>query len=307
MARSVTSVLVDGRDIILSNLNKIYWPDDGYTKAQLVAHYVDSFPFLVDYLKDRPLVVTRYPHGIKGQYFYQKNAPAGAPDWITTFAVTADDQKRITNYIICNDLSTLVWLINSGVIELHPWLSRTTNIDCPDFAIFDLDPDPPSGFVEAKQLAFVLRRLLMEIDTGAVIKTSGATGLHVYVPLAGNDSYEKVRDFCRLVSNAVARHRPDIATVQRKVKDRQGKVYIDWLQNIKGQTICAPFCVRPLPNAPVSTPVSWDELPMINKSDNIITIKEHLRSKGKLFSQVLGRGKNIAEMERALHEVVKSK
>jgi bifunctional non-homologous end joining protein LigD len=301
--KTKTQVVVEGKNLVLSNLDKVYWPDDGYTKGQLVAYYVDIFAYLADYLRDRPLVVTRYPNGITGQFFYQKNLPSGAPDWVATFPVPTESEKRMIHYVISNDLPTLVWLANLGTIELHPWLSRTSNIDCPDFAIFDLDPDPPSGLAEAKKVALILRELLLKINVETVVKTSGATGLHVYIPLVGRDNYEVVRKFCRMVSQVVAQHMPNLATVERKVKERGGKVYIDWLQNIRGQTICAPYSVRPLPGAPVSTPVSWGELPTIMKSDNIMSIKGRLESQGDLFAAALEKGQSIAKMQQALLDV----
>lgn len=296
MGKKKTPVVVEGRHLLLSNLDKLYWPDDGYTKGQLVAYYADNFSYLASYLRDRPLVVTRYPNGITEKFFYQKNVPAGAPDWITTFPVPTENEKRVINYIICNDLPTLIWLVNSGAIELHPWLSRITSLDYPDFAVFDLDPDPPSGLEEAKKVALTLRALLLPLGLDLRVKTSGATGLHVYVPLKGTDTYEQVREFCGIVARVVAQNLPSLVTVERKISERQGKVYIDWLQNIRGQTICAPYSVRPLPGAPVSTPITWEELPTLTGSCNIMTIEDRLLDKGDLFASMYRLGKSIAEV-----------
>ncbi len=296
MGKKKTPVVVEGRHLLLSNLDKLYWPDDGYTKGQLVAYYADNFSYLASYLRDRPLVVTRYPNGITEKFFYQKNVPAGAPDWITTFPVPTESEKRVINYIICNDLPTLIWLVNSGAIELHPWLSRITSLDYPDFAVFDLDPDPPSGLEEAKKVALTLRALLLPLGLDLRVKTSGATGLHVYVPLKGTDTYEQVREFCGIVARVVAQNLPSLVTVERKISERQGKVYIDWLQNIRGQTICAPYSVRPLPGAPVSTPITWEELPTLTGSCNIMTIEDRLLDKGDLFASMYRLGKSIAEV-----------
>lgn len=296
MGKKKTPVVVEGRHLLLSNLDKLYWPDDGYTKGQLVAYYADNFSYLASYLRDRPLMVTRYPNGITEKFFYQKNVPAGAPDWITTFPVPTESEKRVINYIICNDLPTLIWLVNSGAIELHPWLSRITSLDYPDFAVFDLDPDPPSGLEEAKKVALTLRALLLPLGLDLRVKTSGATGLHVYVPLKGTDTYEQVREFCGIVARVVAQNLPSLVTVERKISERQGKVYIDWLQNIRGQTICAPYSVRPLPGAPVSTPITWEELPTLTGSCNIMTIEDRLLDKGDLFASMYRLGKSIAEV-----------
>lgn len=300
MAKEKTEVTVEGRRLALSNLDKVFWPEEGYTKGELLAYYADSFSYLAPYLKDRPLVVTRYPNGITEKFFYQKNLPAGAPDWITFFPVPTESEKRVINYVICNDLATLVWLVNLGTIELHPWLSRLTNLDYPDFAVFDLDPDPPSGLEEAKDVALTLRQLLLKLGAEPLVKTSGATGLHVYVSLAGTDTYEEVRKFCQVVAQAVAENMPALATVERRVKERQGKVYIDWLQNIKGQTICAPYSVRPLPGASVSTPFTWQQLPTVTGSNDIMSIRDRLKEQGDLFAPALLPGPSIAEMWQGL-------
>ena len=253
MVSTRTEVTVEERRLSLSNLDRLYWPDDGYTKGELVAYYARVYSSLAPHLRDRPLVTTRYPKGIEEQSFYQKNLPAGAPDWVTVFPVPSEGKDQVIQYVICNDLPTLVWLANLGTIELHPWLSRIGSLDQPDFAVFDLDPDFPSTIAEAKEVAFILRDILLLLGAQPQLKTSGATGLHLFVPLAGTDSYQEVREFCRQVAQTVATQRPDLATVERKVAERGGKVYIDWLQNVKGKTICAPYSVRPLPGAPVST------------------------------------------------------
>ncbi|WP_221038078.1 non-homologous end-joining DNA ligase [Gelria sp. Kuro-4] len=298
--RAETRVAIAGRELTLTNLDKVFWPDRGYTKADVLAYYVEMFPFLSPHLKDRPLVVTRYPNGIQGKSFYQKNLPAHAPAWIKSCPVPTEKEKRVINFVLCQDLPTLVWLVNQGALELHPWLSRYDKLDYPDFAVFDLDPDPPSGLAEAREVALVLGRLLGGLGLKVFPKTSGATGLHLYVPLARAETYEEVREFCGAVARVVARKLPALATVERRVAARRGKVYIDWLQNIRGQTICAPYSLRPLPGAPVSTPLTWDEVPTLTAGFDIESIRPRVAREGDLFRSALAGGAALQQAIQAL-------
>lgn len=290
MRRAEKRVKVEGREFTLTNLDKVFWPGEHYTKADVLAYYVDVYRYLAPHLKDRPLVLTRYPNGIEGNFFYQKNTPAHTPSWVQTVPIPAEKGQRIINFVLCQDLATLVWLVNQGAIELHPWLSRCDRLDYPDFAVFDLDPDPPSGLPEAREVALALHRLLSDLGLKVFVKTSGATGLHLYVPLAREETYEEVRSFCGTVAKVAAAELRDLATVERKVEARQGKVYIDWLQNIRGQTICAPYSLRPLPGAPVSTPLTWEEVPALTRGFDIKSMPARLAEKGDLFAAVLDGG-----------------
>lgn len=303
MRRVEKRVHLEGRELVLTNLDKVFWPAEGYTKADVLAYYVDIYPYLGPHLKDRPLVLTRYPNGIQGKFFYQKNLPEHAPAWIQRCPLPVENGKRLVNFVLCQDLPTLVWLVNQGTIELHPWLSRYDRPDYPDFAVFDLDPDPPSGLAEAREVALVLGRLLSDLGLKVFPKTSGATGLHLYVPLARRETYEEVREFCGAVARVVARRLPELATVERRVDARQGKVYIDWLQNIRGQTICAPYSLRPLPGAPVSAPLSWEEIPALASGFTLKTIRRRVAEQGDLFAQVLVAGTTLSMALRELrHE-----
>ncbi|HHY93192.1 MAG TPA: DNA polymerase domain-containing protein [Firmicutes bacterium] len=286
-------VQIAGRELTLKNLDKPFWPEEGYTKADVLAYYAEVFPYLAPHLKDRPLVVTRYPNGIAGKFFYQKNLPPHAPPWIQTCPVPAEQERRVIHYALCQDLPTLVWLVNQGALELHPWLSRRDRLDYPDFAVFDLDPDPPSTLREVREVALLLRQLLSDLNLTVFPKTSGATGLHLYVPLARTETYETVRAFCGAVARLVAAEFPALATVERRVKARGGKVYIDWLQNIRGKTICAPYSLRPLPGAPVSAPLRWDEVPTLSASFDLRSIRDRLSVQGDLFSTVLKDGVSL--------------
>jgi bifunctional non-homologous end joining protein LigD len=237
----------------LVNLDKIFWPEDGYTKGDLLAYYESIWPFLQHYLRDRPLVLTRYPDGIHGKSFFQKHAPDFLPDWIETCRI--DD----TDYIVCNDLPALLYVINLGCIPLHIWSARRDRIERPDWLILDLDPkDAPFAAVVA--VARHLRQLLRDLDLPHYVKTSGQAGLHVLLPLGGRMDHSQAKILAEVLARVAAAELPEIATVARPLRDRAGRVYIDFLQNGRGKTIAAPFCVRPVAGAPVSMPLRWTQV-----------------------------------------------
>ena len=246
-------------EIPFSNLDKVFWPDERYTKGDLIAFYRAVSPWLLPYLRDRPLVLTRFPDGITGKSFYQKDAPRFAPEWIRTERMSSEYAGRDIDYFVCDDVESLLYVANLGTIPLHVWASRVPELDRPDWSILDLDPKG-APFADVVKLALATKRLCDSIGLPAFVKTSGATGLHVLVPLGGQCSYEESCALAELVARVVNRELPDISTIVRKVSERQGKVYLDYLQNRRGQTIVAPFSVRPLRGAPVSTPLRWSEV-----------------------------------------------
>ncbi len=287
-------VRVGNQEIDLSNLGKIFWPESGYTKGDLVDYYTRVAPVLLPHLRDRPLVVTRYPDGITGKAFYQKNLPDHTPEWVGTFPYYSPHSARTINFCVVHNLETLVWLSNQACLELHPWLSRCDRPDYPDYAVFDLDPDPPAGYDDAVEVAKTVKTLLDELRLAAGLKTSGATGLHIYVPLARSYTYEVVRRFVEEVGRLIERVLPEKVTLERTVGRRKGKVYIDYLQNVRGKTIVAPYSVRPLEGAPVSAPITWDELDHVApRALNIKTIPDRIRQVGDVFRSTLGRGQNL--------------
>jgi bifunctional non-homologous end joining protein LigD len=250
---------VEPVDVKLSNLTKVFWPDEGYTKGDLIDYYRTIAPHLLPYLKDRPLVLTRYPDGIEGKSFYQKDAPVFIPDWIRTEKIWSTDTERDIAYFVCDDLETLLYIINLGTIPLHVWASRVGALERPDWCILDLDPKE-APFSSVIAVAKVIRALCEEIGLPAFVKTSGSSGLHVLVPLAGQFTYEQSRKLGQLMATVVVAERPDIATITRTIAKRGDKVYIDFLQNRRGQLLVAPYSVRPNPGARVSTPLRWREV-----------------------------------------------
>ena len=242
-----------------TNVKKIFWPDDRYTKGDLIEYYRTIAPWILPYLADRPVVLTRYPDGIAGKSFFQKDAPGFVPDWIRTERMWSEQAQREIDYFVCDDEASLLYLINLGTIPLHVWASRTSNLEHPDWAVLDLDPkDAP--FSDVVRVAQVAHRLCEEIGLPNFVKTSGSSGLHVLIPLGCQCNYEEARSLGELLARVISSELPEISTLTRQVSRRGGKVYIDYLQIGAGRLIVAPFSVRPLPGAPVSTPLRWNEV-----------------------------------------------
>ncbi|MGH7312209.1 MAG: DNA ligase D [Candidatus Rokuibacteriota bacterium] len=247
------------RTVTISNPRKVFWPAEGLTKADLVAYYESVAPWLMPYLRGRPVVLTRYPDGIDGKSFYQKDAPGFAPPWIRTARIRAEEVKRDIDYLVVDDVETLRWVINLGTIPLHVWGSRVQSLERPDWLVLDLDPKG-APFANVVTVALTLRQILERLGLPGYVKTSGKTGLHIFVPVGARYPYEQTRAFARLLATLGVEAAPRIATIERPLRARGGKVYIDWGQNGRGQTVVAPLAVRPLPAAPISCPLTWDEV-----------------------------------------------
>jgi bifunctional non-homologous end joining protein LigD len=245
--------------VSISNPRKVFWPDEGYTKSDLVAYYEAVSGRLLPYLADRPLVLTRYPDGITGKSFYQKDAPDFIPSWIRTERIWASDVKRDVDYFVIDDVQALRYVVNLGVIPLHLWGSRAGSLDRPDWLILDLDPKG-APFRDVVTVARALHEILERLELPSYVKTSGATGLHILLPLGARYTYDETRTFAHLLATLGVEAEPEISTIVRPLRERGGKVYIDYLQNGQGQTIVAPFSARPLPGAPVSCPLRWSEV-----------------------------------------------
>jgi bifunctional non-homologous end joining protein LigD len=246
-------------DLQLTNLDKVFWPDEGYTKGDLIEYYRAIAPWILPYLRDRPVVMTRFPDGIDGKSFFQKDAPGFAPDWMRRARMWSEDTERELSYFIADDEASLLYIINLASIPLHVWASRAESLERPDWCILDLDPkDAP--FAHVVQIARALNRLCEEIELPSFIKTSGRSGLHVMLPLGRQVTHEQSRTLGELLARVVAAELPEIATIARLPAQREGKVYIDYLQNGHGKLLVAPFCVRPYPGARVSMPLRWREV-----------------------------------------------
>ena len=247
------------REVKFSNLEKVFWPEEGYTKGDLIEYYRSMAPWLLPYLNNRPVVLTRYPDGITGKSFYQKDAPGFVPDWIQTIPIWSEDTQRDIQYFVANDVETLVYLVNLGTIPLHIWMSRIDDLTKPDWCLIDLDPKE-APFEHVITLAKTMRKVCEEVDMPAFIKTTGKSGLHIMLPLGRQMTYQQCIQFAMLFARLVTDRHPDIATTQRTISKREGKVYVDAFQNRAGQLMVAPYSVRPTPGAPVSMPIEWDDV-----------------------------------------------
>jgi len=247
------------RRVTITNPGKVFWPEEGYTKGELVAYYEGVAAWLLPYLRDRPLVLTRYPDGITGKSFFQKDAPEWTPAWVRTARIHAADVDRDIDYFVVDGLESLRYVANLGTIPLHLWSSRLSSLDNPDWLVLDLDPKG-APFTDVVKVARALHGILDDLALPSYVKTSGATGLHILLPLGAGYDYEVTRTFARLLAVMGVEAEPEISTIARPLRSRGGRVYIDFGQNGRGQTIVAPFSARPLPGAPVSCPLRWEEV-----------------------------------------------
>ena len=287
-------------EVRFTNLDKVFFPEDGCTKGDLIEYYRGVSKWLLPYLQDRPVVLTRFPDGIHGKSFFQKDAPGFTPDWVRTEKLWSEESQRELSHFICDDLPTLLYIANSGTIPLHINSARIGSLETPDWCILDLDPkDAPFSSVIAVALA--TRELCEEIRLPCFVKTSGSSGLHVLIPLGAQVTHEQSKILGQLLARAIVQRAPDIATVERVVGKRAGKVYVDYLQNGHGKLLAAPFCVRPLPGAPVSMPIAWEDVTegLDVRGWNIRNAVDHLRRSGDPLRDVLTVRPNlIAALER---------
>jgi bifunctional non-homologous end joining protein LigD len=283
------------RSVTITNPTKVFWPGEGYTKADLVAYYEGVAPWLLPYLADRPLVLTRYPDGIKGKSFFQKDAPTWEPPWIRTERIWAKGVEREIDYFVVDSVEALRYVANTGTLPLHLWASRIGSLERPDWLVLDLDPKG-APFTDVVKVALALRAILARLDLPSYPKTSGATGLHILLPLAARYTYEETRTFATLLASLAVEAEPAISTIARMIRMRDGKVYVDYGQNGHGQTIVSPLSVRPLPGAPVSCPLAWSEVtPRLHPGRfTIRTVRARLERDGDPLAPVLGAGVDIA-------------
>ncbi len=259
--------IVEVKEVPFTNLDKVFWPDEGYTKGDLIEYHRQVAPWMLEYLIDRPLVMTRYPDGIDGKSFFQKDAPPYAPDWLRTETVWSEGSERELSYFVADDEESLLYIVNMGTIPIHIWSSRVESLAAPDWCILDLDPKE-APFTDVVEIARTIHDLCEEIGLPSYPKTSGSSGIHVLVPLGGRLTYEQSRTLGQLLGQVVVAERPDIATLTRNPDRREGKVYIDFVQNGHGRLLVAPFTVRPKPGAPVSAPLKWSEVTKRLKIEN---------------------------------------
>lgn len=281
---------VNGHELKFTHLSKLYWPEDKISKREMFNYYYQIAEYILPYLKDRPMSLNRYPGGIHAKSFYQKNVKDTAPDWAETFPYSTGDGEA-KEYLVGQDEASLLWMASLGCIEMNPWFSRTASPDNPDYCVIDLDPDKHT-FDQVVEAANVVKEVLDGIDVPSFCKTSGSTGMHIYIPLGAKYDYDQSQLFAKIIASIVHKQIPDYTSLERMIANRKGKMYLDFLQNRPGATIAGPYSLRPKPGATVSMPLHWEEVKkgLQMKDFNIYNAVDRVRAEGDLFKGVLGKG-----------------
>jgi bifunctional non-homologous end joining protein LigD len=287
-------VEVGGRHLKLTNLDKVLYPKAGFTKGQVIDYYARIAPVLVPHLAGKPLTLKRYPNGVDQQFFFEKNATKHRPDWVKTAPIWSEGNKRNVNYILADDLATLIWVANLAAIELHPSLSLAKDITCPRSMVFDLDPGPPANIVQCSQVAFWLRAIFDSFGLESFPKTSGSKGLQIYVPLNTKTSYDETKPFAHALARLLENEHRDLVVSDMKKAIRTNKVFVDWSQNDEHKTTISVFSLRARERPTVSTPVTWEEVErtlkkkdaglLVFESDKVL---ERVEKMGDLFAPLL--------------------
>lgn len=288
---------VCGHDLKFSNLSKLYWPEDNVSKRDMFNFYYQIAEYILPYLKDRPLSLNRFPGGIHGPSFYQKDVKDKAPEWAKRFPYrTSDGEDK--EYLVGDDEATLLWMASLGCIEMNPWFSRVQSPDNPDYCVIDLDPDK-NTFDQVVEAAQMVKSLLDSIDVPSFVKTSGSTGIHIYIPMEAKYTYDQSQLFARIIVNKVHEELPNYTSLERMISNRKGKMYLDFLQNRPGATIAGPYSLRPKPGATVSMPLHWEEVKagLKMRDFTIFNAMDRLKVEGDLFKGVLGKG---IDLEKAI-------
>jgi bifunctional non-homologous end joining protein LigD len=260
LSPSTVEVVVEGKKLKLSNLDKVLYPKAGFTKGQVIDYYTRIAPAVLPHLRNRTLTLKRYPNGVDQPYFYEKQSPKHRPDWVPTQAVWSEGNSRNVDYTICNDLPTLVWLANLADLELHTNLSLASDVNAPTMMVFDLDPGPPATIVECSQVGLWIRELLAQLKLLTFPKTSGSKGLQLYVPLNTPVTYEDTKPFAHAIAELLEKQHPELVLSSMSKVAREGKVFVDWSQNDRIKTTVGVYSLRAKDLPTVSTPVSWPEV-----------------------------------------------
>ncbi len=290
-------ITIDGHEIKFTNLDKIYWPKEKITKRDMINYYYQLAPLMLPYMKDRPQSLNRYPDGINGESFYQKNVAGKVPDWITKHAYENTTREGQKTFYVCTNEASLLYIANLGCIEMNPWHSRIESPDNPDWCVIDLDPDTNS-FEEVIDAARVIKNILSSFNIPSFPKTSGSTGIHIYIPLGAQYTYDQSKQLAELIVTFAHDEMRSFTSLERNPAKRKGKIYLDFLQNRAIQTIAAPYSLRPKPGATASAPLHWDEIKEgLSIGDfTIYNMAERVKEMGDLFNGVLGKGIDLAEV-----------
>jgi bifunctional non-homologous end joining protein LigD len=301
--RRKVAVVVEGREIELSNLDKVLYPKVGFTKGQLIDWYARMGEVLLPHLRGRPLTLKRYPDGVEGKHFYEKRCPKHRPDWVQTARIWSDRHKGEIEYCVVEEVATLVWLANLADLELHTSLSRCEAMERPTAIVFDLDPGPPADVLDCAQVAVWLRGLFAQLGLNSFVKTSGSKGLHFYVPLNCDVTYAQTKPFARLVAETLERKFGDRVVSQQSKAKRPGRVLVDWSQNDRHKTTVCVYSLRAKQRPTVSTPLEWDELEAaLEAGDAEALVFDHaavlgrVEAKGDLFAPLLSEEQELPEL-----------
>ena len=299
MSRTV-EVEVEGRALRLSNLDKVLYPEPGFTKAQVIDYYTRVAPVLLPHLRGRPLTLKRYPNGVEGKYFYEKECPSHRPEWVSTARIPIRSDGRSVNFCLAEDLPTLVWTANLADLELHTSLARAAAITRPTMMVFDLDPGAPAAVLECARVALALRDLLAPLGVESWVKTSGSKGLQVYVPLNVETSYAQTKPFALAVAQLLERDHPELVVSRMRKDLREGKVFVDWSQNDEHKTTVCVYSLRAKAHPMVSTPLAWDEVEAALEAEepgllafDWEAVLARVDERGDLFSGVLDREQTL--------------
>jgi bifunctional non-homologous end joining protein LigD len=289
-------------NVILTNLEKIYWPEEGYTKGDMINYYNSMADYILPYLKSRPLSLKRNPNGINAPSFFHKNAGENVPSFVDVFPVKNETDGRVIDYILCNNKATLLYVANLGSIEMNPWNSTTKKIGNPTWMVIDIDPSSKNSFADVVDAALATKMVLDKAGIKSYCKTSGSSGLHVYVPLKNKYDYETVKSFAEVVAHLVTEQLPETTTLERSLSKRGPRIYMDYLQNRIGQTLATVYSLRPVPGASASCPLEWKEVnhKLHPSQFNINNMLKRVEKKGDLFAPVLSTGESI---EKALKKL----
>ena len=288
---------INGHELKFTNLSKIYWPKEKYTKRDMLNYYFNVAPYMLPYLKDRPQSLNRFPQGINGKSFYHKDVTATAPRWIKKEPYTTSDGEH-KNFLVVESEAAILYMANLGAIEMNPWNSTIHKEDYPDWCLIDLDPSEKNSFEQVIETALVTKEVLDSMGVKGYEKTSGSTGIHIYIPLGAKYNYDQCQMFGKLIATQVHHILPEFTSIERLTKNRRGKLYVDYLQNRPKATLAAPYSLRPKPGATVSMPLYWEEIKKGLKMKDY-TIKnafERLKSEGDIFKPVLGKGINLEKI-----------
>jgi len=285
-----------------TNLSKLYWPKEKITKRDMLNYYYQVAPYILPYLKDRPQSMNRYPNGITGHSFYQKDVTGKAPDWIKLYPYHTNDGKD-KNFMVVDSEASLLYMANLGAIEMNPWNCRIQAPDNPDWCLIDIDPDKKNTFEQVIEVAQAVKSVADTINVPCYPKTSGSTGMHVYIPLGAKYTYDECQLFARWIATQVHHLLPKFTSIERMTNKRKGKIYVDFLQNRPGATLAAPYALRPKPGATVSMPLHWDEVASGLKMTDFTIHNALIRIKeaGDIFKPVLGKGINLQSVLKKMN------